>query len=63
VFEICLSDYPKGSGRNFIALKLGDCYVKLDRLDKARKAYEAGFTIYGYQWFDVETRITGLKKE
>ncbi len=45
VFETIFQTYPDLQARRGAAIALGDCYVKIDRLDRAREWYEEAFKL------------------
>jgi tetratricopeptide (TPR) repeat protein len=63
LYEECLRDSPHGSARHAFTQRLGDCYVFLGQLDRARKVYAFGIEVYDFPQFNIEQRIAELKKQ
>ena len=59
-FEIAYRNYPKGSGRYAPLIKSGDTYVKLGKVNMARKEYKKFRKQFPQFNFDFEKRINRL---
>jgi len=61
-YVTCLKLYPSGSGRNFVTLKLADCYVVLGEVERGRKLYSTAPDSPHLSAQTIEERIARLTK-
>lgn len=62
-YQECWDNYPRGSMHYPFTQRLGDCYVFLGQLERARKTYTFGIKQYQFPKFDIERRIARLKRQ